>query len=159
MINKMYRTRSHLLKKKVINKKHHNPQHDRLNNNVGPAHRYDLRSSRNYDNNNNHNNNNRGTNHDNNQTASNDDNNNGNTNNDNNNNNNDINNITSTWYEYFPKVVCRRIRLGEGRDWFGFEDQDRGMWWRSNYIQPCKKKVLIGGWSRNLPGGLQMGTM
>ena len=158
MINKTYRTRSHLLKKKVINNKHHNSTHEKLIITSGPTHRYDLRSSRNYDNNNNHNNNNRSNNHDNNNTASNDENNNENTNNDNNNNNN-INNITSSWYEYFPNVVCRRIRLGVGRDWFGFEDQERGMWWRSNYILPCKKKVLIGGWSSNLPGGLQMGTM
>ena len=158
MINKTYRTRSHLLKKKVINHKHHNSTHKKLIITSGPTHRYNLRSSRNYDNNNNHNNNNRSNNHDNNNTASNDENNNENTNNDNNNNNN-INNITSSWYEYFPNVVCRRIRLGVGRDWFGFEDQERGMWWRSNYILPCKKKVLIGGWSSNLPGGLQMGTM
>ena len=157
MINKTYRTRSHLLKKKVINNKHHNSTHEKLIITSGPTHCYDLRSSRNYDNNNNHNNNNRSNNHDNNNTASNDESNNGNTNN--NNNNNNINNITSTWYKYFPKVVCRRIRLGEGRDWFGFEDKERGMWWRSNYILPCKRKVLIGGWSRNLPGGLQMGTM
>jgi hypothetical protein len=69
------------------------------------------------------------------------------------------------YYANIPTVVCRRIHLVEGRDWFGFENgESRGIWWRADYVDPNfgrarDRSMTYGGWSKRVPGGLQFGKM
>ena len=55
-------------------------------------------------------------------------------------------------------VVCTRIRLGPDRTWFGFRNQDSGLWWKSDHTikkEGRMKSVLIGGWTIS-PGQLSI---
>jgi hypothetical protein len=76
-----------------------------------------------------------------------------------------MNRFADEIYDNIPSIVCRRIHLGEGRDWFGFENgENRGIWWRADYVDPTYRRgryrsKRLGGWSRRVPGGLQFGTM
>ena len=64
-----------------------------------------------------------------------------------------------TVYDFYLRCAFTRTYTNLVHTKMMDEDKDHGMWWRSNYILPGKKKVLIGGWSTCLSGGLQMGTM
>jgi hypothetical protein len=76
-----------------------------------------------------------------------------------------MNRTQRDYLDNIPTVVCRRIHLVEGRDWFGFENgENRGIWWRADYVDPNYRRPRrmsksYGGWSKRVPGGLQFGRM